>query len=319
MANYCFGIDIGGTTVKTGLFTDKGELVFVNQIKTRTEENGSYILKDIEYNLKNIITERNIRPEEIMGIGVGVPGPVNPDGEILGCVNLGWQTMKLDGLSEHFYGVKVYPLNDANGAALGEMWKGSGLIDGKMTRDLAFITLGTGVGGGLICNGKLISGSTGGAGEIGHFPVNFHEESTCNCGKKGCLEQYCSATGVVRMAKKMIKECNEDITAKEIFDLAKEGKEEYMSVVELFCEYLAKGCAYIASATNPKMIVIGGGVSAAGTIITQKVEKYFKKYAFKPCSDVTFAIAKLGNDAGMYGCAYTVLNNTSVEMRKLWN
>lgn len=310
MEKYCFGVDVGGTSIKIGLFTEFGKLLQTEQIPTDKTENGKNIIEHIANKIKEIISQNHLEPEQMMGVGIGLPGPVTDEGVVLGCVNLGWQTMTMDSLSEKLYGTKIYPLNDANAATLGEMWQGGGIIDGKMCKNIAFVTLGTGVGGGIVAGGHLLYGANGGAGEIGHFPVNSHETECCTCGKKGCLEQYCSATGAVRIGKKILASYGieaGDITAKDIFDRAKAGQKEYLEIVDTFGRYLAKGCAYIASATNPEIIVIGGGVSMAGHIIIEAVNKYFKTYAFGPCSNVKFVFAKLGNDSGMYGGAYTVI------------
>jgi len=301
---------VGGTFVKVGFFKDE-KLDYVEQIPTRTEDNGKWILDDIADAMKNILQMKQVNPEEVSGVGIGLPGPVTSDGRVLGCVNLGWGIMDMGALSEKFYDRPVYPLNDANAATLGEMWQAGDC------KNMAFITLGTGVGGGMVADGRLICGATGGAGEIGHFPVESQETDMCSCGKRGCLEQYCSATGVVRLAKKYIQEYENtvlnnvaEISAKDVFDGAKAGDECCLKIVDRFGDYLAKGCAYIASATNPEMIIIGGGVSKAGTIIIEAIEKYFKDYAFKPCAGVKFEMAKLGNEAGMYGCAYYVKSMT---------
>lgn len=316
MSKYCFGVDVGGTSIKTGLFDEKGQLLLVKSIPTNTDGKGKYIVDDIIKCMEEIMAEKSIGLEDVIGVGVGLPGPVCVDGTVLGCVNLGWDEVNIKKeFSEKFYGKKVAVLNDANAATLGEMWKGGGATAGESCPDVAFITLGTGVGGGIVSNGKLIVGATGGAGEIGHFPVNLEEPDYCSCGKRGCLEQYCSATGVVRMARKKIGEAtatalpkNGDFTAKDIFDGAKAGDDFCKEIVEDFGKYMGLCCANIASATNPKKFIIGGGVSKAGDIILEVTEKYFKEYAFKPCRNVEFVLAALSNDAGMYGCAYAVIN-----------
>lgn len=316
MSKFCFGVDVGGTGIKTGLFDEKDQLILVKLIPTNTEEKGKYIVDDIIKCMEEIMEEKSIQADDILGVGMGLPGPVREDGMVLGCVNLGWDEVNIEvEMSQKFYGKKVCLLNDANAATLGEMWKGGGETDGETCPDVAFITLGTGVGGGLVSGGKLIYGATGGAGEIGHFPVNPHETDYCSCGKRGCLEQYCSATGVVRMAKKKLTEAtgsillkDDKITAKDIFDGAKAGDAFCNEILEDFGKYMGICCANIASATNPKKFIIGGGVSKAGNIILDVTKKYFDEYAFKPCRNVEFVLAELGNDAGMYGCAYAVMN-----------
>lgn len=176
------------------------------------------------------------------------------------------------------------------------------------------VTLGTGVGGGIIVNGRILSGTHGAGGEIGHMNVNHEETESCNCGNQGCLEQMASATGIVRMAKKILCSCEDEsmlrqkeITAKTVFDAYKQGDQLAQRVVEIFGEYLGGALACIACVTDPSVIVVGGGVSKAGKILTDCVEKYFKKYAFSSCKNTPIVLAKLENDAGIYGAAKMVL------------
>ena len=197
--------------------------------------------------------------------------------------------------------------NDANVAALGEMWQGGG----KGYENVAMVTLGTGVGGGIIVGGKMISGAHGYGGEIGHMCINTHETEYCNCGKRGCLEQYASATGIVRMAKKALEASEEDsvlrkadsLTAKDVLDAAKFGDAFAVKLTEDFCRRLARGLSFVSCVTDPDIFVIGGGVSKAGSIITETVKKYFDGYVFGSQKDTKFGLATLGNDAGIYGCA----------------
>ena len=237
MKEYCFGIDVGGTTIKIGFFKNNGEVLDKWEITTRTENFGENILADICEALESKLVKEGISLDEIEGIGIGLPGPVLADGTVLQCVNLGWGTFNVEQkLSEMFHGIKVKAGNDANVAALGEAWKGGG----KDYDDVVMITLGTGVGGGVIIGNNILTGYNGGAGEIGHFHMNDEETDVCGCGKKGCLEQYASATGVVRLAKRYMadnddtkmKEFGDNITAKDVFDLAKEGDAGANEVVE---------------------------------------------------------------------------------------
>ena len=191
------------------------------------------------------------------------------------------------------------------------MFKGSG----EGYKNLVMVTLGTGVGGGIILDGKILTGTTGGAGEIGHMPVGLNETECCGCGNKGCLEQYASATGIVKVAKKILAECDtetplrnmEGFSAKDVMDLAKGGDQVAIDVIEQLGDYLGKALAHIACVVNPSAFVIGGGVSKAGQFLIDVIEKHFKKNAFVPCSDVKFVIASLGNDAGIYGAVAQVL------------
>ena len=201
MAKYCFGVDIGGTTVKIGLFSEKEELLDKWEIVTRKDEGGSLILSDIAQSLSDKMEEKGITKDDIVGIGLGVPGPITADGTVLKCVNLGWGVFNVANEVSSLTGIENVKVgNDANVAALGEMWKGGG----KGHKNMVMMTLGTGVGGGIIINGKILAGSNGAAGEIGHLTVNYDEEETCGCGKKGCLEQFASATGIVKEANRLL-------------------------------------------------------------------------------------------------------------------
>lgn len=313
MANYVFGVDIGGTTVKIGLFTIQGEMVDKWEITTRTDEGGRYILSDIAGSIKSKIAEMAIVADDVAGIGMGVPGPVKEDGTVLKCVNLGWGIFNVAEELGKLTGYPVKAGNDANMAALGEMWQGGG----KGHKNIVMVTLGTGVGGGIIINGKMLSGVNGAGGEIGHMCVNDDETDVCGCGKKGCLEQYTSATGIVRSANIMLNKTGKPsklrevmyISAKEIFDAAKEGDEVAALLVENHGKVLGKALAQIACVVDPEIFVIGGGVSRAGDILIQTTAKYFAEYAFHACKQTKFALATLGNDAGMYGGACCILNS----------
>lgn len=309
--NYCFGVDIGGTTVKMGLFQFDGELVEKWEIKTNTANGGHAILPDIAESLNLKMEHHHLTQENILGIGVGVPAPVSENGIVQKTANLGWGYKDVKHELEELTGITVAVGNDANVAALGEMWKGGGLGH----KNLIMVTLGTGVGGGVIVNGKILSGSTGAGGEIGHICVNYKETEVCGCGGRGCLEQYASATGIVRLAKrKLANETRKTLlekdmlSAKSIFDAVKEGDAVAMEVAEEFGRYLGYALANLAVISDPAVIVIGGGVSKAGEILISYVEKYFKERAFFANTHVIFSLAKLGNDAGICGAAKLVLN-----------
>lgn len=313
MAKYVFGVDIGGTTVKIGLFSVDGELLSKWEITTRTDEGGKYILSDIAESIEDKLTEKLIDKGDVAGIGMGVPGPVKADGTVLRCVNLGWGVFNAAKELEKIIGLPVKAGNDANMAALGEMWQGGG----KGYEDIVMVTLGTGVGGGIIIGGKMLSGVNGAGGEIGHIQVDPDETEVCGCGRKGCLEQYTSATGIVRSANIALNTSNKPsslrnvqyISAKEVFDAAKKGDELASQLVENHGKCLGKALASIAATVDPEVFVIGGGVSKAGSIITDTTAKYFQENAFHACKDTKFALATLGNDAGMYGGACAILNS----------
>ncbi len=315
MKQYCFGIDVGGTTVKMGLFNTDGTLLDKWEIATRTENFGEKILGDICDSLSAKIVQKEIGLDEIEGLGIGLPGPVLDDGTVLQCVNLGWGTFNVEQtLSEMFYGIKVKAGNDANVAALGEAWKGGG----KDYNNIVMITLGTGVGGGVVINKKIITGYNGGAGEIGHMHVNDDEKEQCNCGRCGCLEQYASATGVVRLANRYMQSTDaptkmrafgEDITAKDIFDLAKDGDEGANEVVKQMGTYLGKAMSSVAVVINPQAFIIGGGVSKAGMFLINAIKGIYRSTCFAACGDAAVHLAELENDAGMYGAAALIVNS----------
>ena len=306
MAKYVFGVDVGGTTVKMGLFTVDGDLMEKWEIKTRTQDGGKNVLPDIAEAIKAKIAERKLDNGDVTGVGIGVPGPVKEDGTVLKCVNLGWGIINVEDELEALVGFPVKAGNDANVAALGEMWQGGG----KGHSNVVMVTLGTGVGGGIILNGKMLFGVNGAGGEIGHICVDDEESETCGCGNKGCLEQYTSATGVVRLAHRAMDATDKPsalrsiapVTAKDVFDLAKAGDDLAKEVVDKQAHILGRTLAQIACVVDPEIFVIGGGVSKAGAILTDAVKEYFVKYAFHACRGTGISLATLGNDAGMYGC-----------------
>lgn len=307
MAAYFVGVDVGGTTVKMGLFSDKGELLEKWEIPTNIEDNGDHILPEI---VDSIEEKRAEHGGNIKGIGVGIPGPMTEEGVVLKCANFGWGVFNVKNAVAGLTGVgNVRVGNDANVAALGEMWKGGG----RGYDSIVMVTLGTGCGGGVIYNGKVLTGSKGAGGEIGHIKVERNETERCGCGNKGCLEQYVSATGIVRMAKKDLREdsclarCDE-ISAKAVFDGAKAGDEYCLEIIDRFGRYLGTALSDIAHVIDPEAFVIGGGVSAAGQIILDIVQKYYKENAMYALQETKFHLAELGNDAGIYGAVRMVMS-----------
>lgn len=307
MKKYAYGVDIGGTTVKIGFFETTGKLVDTWEIPTRTENDGELILPDIAESIKENNEKNSITTDDIEGIGMGVPGPVKDDGTVLKCVNLGWGVFNVEkALSVICGGVKVKAGNDANVAALGEMWQGGG----KGYEDVVMITLGTGVGGGIIRGGKIVAGTNGAAGEIGHMPMIDDESECCGCGKKGCLEQYASANGLVNVAEKYIAahrtmetelDLNAGFTAKDVCDAAKAGDKAGLAAVEESMRLLGKAMASVSCVIDPQVFVVGGGLSKAGNIIIDTASKYYKEYAFHASRETEIKLATLGNAAGMYG------------------
>ena len=309
MTDYAFGIDLGGTTVKIGLFSAAGELVYKHEIPTRKEDGGKHILPDIAEAVRADMEAYEITPKHLKGIGLDVPGPVLDDTIVNRCVNLGWGRINV---VEELTGIRnIRVANDANVAALGEMWKGGG----RGHDDLVMVTLGTGVGGGIIVRGKILGGSNGAGGEIGHMLVNDSETVLCGCGKKGHLEQYTSATGIARLAREALEKTDrpsalreyDKLSARKVFDQAKAGDELALEIVDQVCRILGHALAVIACVVDPEVIVIGGGVSKAGTILTETTARYFREAAFHACENTEFALAELGNDAGMYGAVKMVL------------
>ena len=305
---YCFGADVGGTTIKLGLFTVDGEILDKWEIITRTENEGESILQDIATALKEKIQEKAIPAEEVIGIGMGIPAPVNSEGIVRKTANLGWGYKEVKKELENLTGWQVVVGNDANVAALGEMWKGAGHGE----KNMVMVTLGTGVGGGVIMGGRPLIGANGAGGEIGHICVNYFEEKCCGCGKKGCLEQYASATGIVRLAKKQMVETSslakiDNLTAKDVFDEAKAGDAYALQIVDRFARYLGVALGNVAQIIDPEAFVIGGGVARAGSIITESIEKYYNDSVMFALRGKQFNLAELGNDAGIYGAVRMVL------------
>lgn len=311
MKKYGFGVDIGGTTIKMGFFETTGNLLDKWEIKTNTEDGGSNILSDIAKSMDNKLAQEGISKDEVVGVGVGVPGPVRSDGIVNRCVNLGWGIVDVAEELSSLTGLKVKVGNDANVAAFGEMWQGGA----KGSTDVVMVTLGTGVGGGIIIDGKIVAGFDGAGGEIGHLTVNKEEIEACNCGKYGCLEQYTSATGVVRLAKRKLNKTSDatalrkynNLTAKDVFDEAKAGDAIALELIDEVGEILGSSIANISAVVNPEVIVIGGGVSKAGDILISAIKEHFMENCFHAVRNTKFVIATLGNDAGIYGCVRMVI------------
>ena len=310
MSKYCFGIDVGGTTVKCGLFEENGSLIDKWEIQTRTENGGENVLPDIAATVMSKMAVKKIAREDVIGVGVGIPGPVMR-GVVPVAVNLHWGEKNVEYELGNLLDMKVRAGNDANVAALGEQWKGGG--EGKDS--VIMVTLGTGVGGGIIVDGKIVEGAHGAGGEIGHIHVEDSITDPCGCGNCGCLEQVASATGIVRLAKEELAKNpvlptalrDSEITSKAVFDAYKDGDAMASTIVNRFAKYLGTGIATIAAVTDPEVIVIGGGVSKAGECLTDIVGNYFRARAFSACRHTMIVLAKLGNDAGIYGAARLVL------------
>lgn len=311
MDRYAFGVDVGGTTVKLGLFDMDGCVLDKWEIPTVKDNDGASILPDVAESVLAKMKEKGIEKDDVEGVGIGVPGAVNSEGVMVGgAVNIGWGVFNVEKVLNGYLDLPVKAANDANAAAFGEMWQGGG----KGHSNMVAVTLGTGVGGGIIVEGRILVGATGAGGEIGHIHIEDEETEECGCKNRGCLEQYASATGIVRLANRRLAKDdapsslrNGAITAKAVFDAVKEGDAVAMEIAEQFGDYLGKGLATVAAVVNPEIFVIGGGVSKAGGILLQYIEPAFIKYAFPACRGTKFALATLGNDAGIFGAAALIL------------
>ena len=319
MKEKLIGVDLGGTTVKFAILTAEGEIQQKWAIETNTLEEGSHIVPDIVESINHHINLYDMDKEDFIGIGMGSPGTVDREaGTVIGAYNLDWKTLQpVKEQIEAGTGIPFAIDNDANVAALGERWRGAGNNEG----DVVLVTLGTGVGGGIIAESNLLHGVVGAAGEIGHITVDTTDSAfDCTCGKKGCLETVASATGVVRVAQQLSEEYagasqikaaiddGQDVTAKDIYDAAKAGDKFANMVVDKVHHYLGLACANIGNMLNPSYIVIGGGVSAAGDFLLNAVKDYFNQYTFPAVRENTqLKLAELGNDAGVIGAASLAL------------
>ncbi|GBG96049.1 ROK family glucokinase [Lactococcus termiticola] len=311
------GIDLGGTSIKFGILTMAGEVQDKWAIPTNILEDGKHIVPDIIASINHRLDLYKLDKSDFAGIGMGTPGTVDIEaGTVRGAYNLNWaETQEVGKAISDGVGLPFILDNDANVAALGERWMGAG----ENNPDVVFVTLGTGVGGGIIANGELVHG-VGAAGEIGHINVEPTDGFECTCGNHGCLETVTSATGIVRLAYKFAESYEGDshikasidngeaVTSKDIFEAAEAGDAFSLAIVDKFAYYLGFAAANIGSTLNPDSIVIGGGVSAAGEFLRSRVEASFKKYAFPTVRNTTkIKLAELGNDAGIIGAASLAL------------
>lgn len=313
MSSYIFGVDIGGTTVKLGLFSGEGDLLENWEIPTNIQDNGTHILPDVVGSISEKMAQKRISTEQVAGIGFGFPGPVTPEGVVTHCDNLDLDRLDVkDSMSRLMPGIaKIAVENDANVAALGELQQGGG----KGYNSAVMFTLGTGVGGGVVLDGSIFPGINGAAGEVGHITVELDETEPCGCGKRGCLEQYASANGIVRLAKRMLSGCDTPsrlremvtFTAKDICDLAREGEEMASAILDRCGKYLGLAMSYVSCTVDPQVYIVGGGMSRAGTILTDAIQKYYREFAYYPSMETPIVLAELGNDAGICGCAGMIL------------
>ena len=307
---YLFGIDIGGTTVKMGFFNEKYELINKWEIKTDISNNGANVFKDITDSIKNHLANNNLKLNDVLGYGIGVPAATE-NNFISKCDNLGWENFQVDEeFKKYIPDAWVKVCNDANGAAYGELSCGAA----KAYNSCVMITLGTGVGSGVVIDNKIVEGKNGSAGEVGHLMMEFDDPFQCNCGKKGCLETFASANGIVRYTKKQLLNnsiptqlsLDKEITSKDIFDLAKANDEFAVKMVNHVCSKIALALSYIACVVSPEVFIIGGGVSKAGTFLTDTIKKYYLEYSYHSTTDIDIILATLGNDAGIFGAAHLI-------------
>ncbi len=315
MSKIYAGVDLGGTTAKLGLFKKDGTLITKWEIPTRKEEGGKYVCPDIAESIKKKMEEMRLALSDLAGAGIGVPGPIRPDGYVEVIVNIGirdWNPVKE--LSELLGGIPVKGENDANIAALGEVWQGGG----KGYEDVVAVTLGTGIGGGVILGGRIVPGSKGMGGEIGHMVMDWDwpEPEACNCGNRGCLEQIASATGVARIARRFMRESDRasslrdisGVTAKDVFDAAKEGDTLAQEVADYCMMYLGRALAYVSQVVDPQVFLIGGGVSKAGQYLLDLLQKHYDPLIVLTKEKAKLKLATLGNDAGIYGAAKMIID-----------
>ena len=307
---YGFGVDLGGTTVKIACLNKNGDMLEKWEIPTVTAGSGGQILPDIAASVLDYCRRENLAPDTLLGIGIGVPGAVDRAGNVNKCINLGWDRFNICQELGRLTGLRVVAGNDATVAALGECWKGGG----QGCKNMIMVTLGTGVGGGIVVDGNVVHGTHGAGGEIGHMVLNRQETESCGCGKRGCVEQYCSATGIVRLTKKHIAgtdSClldNENFTCKDVFDAAKAGDIPAQKALEQVYAYLGEFLANVCNVTDPEAVVLGGGVSKAGATLIEGIAPYFDSYLFHACRGIRLTLATLGNDAGAYGAFRLLLN-----------
>ncbi|MFC0473535.1 ROK family glucokinase [Halalkalibacter kiskunsagensis] len=308
------GVDIGGTTIKLAFVTLEGDIVTKWEIPTNKVDGGKHITSDIAKAIESKRVELGATNDALVAMGLGAPGFINmATGFIYHAVNIGWKNFALKDELEKETGLSVTVDNDANIAALGEMWRGAG----DEAKNLLCVTLGTGVGGGIIVNGQILHGVNGMAGEIGHLTsITDESGASCNCGKTGCLETVASATGIARLAIEGLKkqpnsnlqtvfEREGTLTAKDVFDAAKEEDELAKSIIEDVCFHLGLALANLANALNPEIIVLGGGVSKAGDLLLNPLKEQFKRFALPRVEEgCKFKVATLGNDAGVIGGAW---------------
>ena len=304
------GIDIGGTSIKVGMFSTEGTLEAVTKIPTG-EIVSEAAFAVVTEGLKALLAENGVVPEDVIAIGLDVPGPVDDDGKVGMLANIELDPEGLQAaIKKAFVNANLAFVNDANAAALGELWQGTA----KDANSFVLIAIGTGVGGGVVAGGKLIAGAFGAGGEIGHVTVNRDETESCGCGRKGCLEQYASAKGIVTQYKKECERLGTTPVALDgptdtlsIFNAHREGDPAAVAAIQGMCDYLGYAMAQISAVVDPQVYLIGGGVGGGFNLYAEDLRAAYRKYCLAPSAATRILPASLGNDAAMYGCAYQSL------------
>lgn len=319
MKPYAFGVDLGGNAIKIGLFQTTGNLVDKWTIPARLEDRGSHLLPDVVDSIRAKMESHSLSWESVEGVGMGVPGPVGQDGTVLRCVNLGWDVLNVPQAVRELEPAieKLQVANDVNAATLGEMWQGGA----QWNNSAVMVTLGVGIGSGIVVDNKVFVGSTGAAGEIGHMCVNPKETERCTCGNYGCLEQYCSDTGLVRSAKQVLEEMSQaasvlregEITPQAICEAAKKNDPVATEVLDRFGQLMGQALTAVACTVNPQVFVIGGALSQGGMVILKPIETYFRRYAFHAFRNTPFVLAELGDDAGIYGSVRMLFDDVKLD------
>lgn len=308
---YGFGVDIFGPNIKIGFFDETGELLDKWKIAYSVLHGGNQILPTVAEEIESYMTRKRLFEDDIIGIGVGIPGPVNDAGVVNKCVNFGWGVFNIDRALSGLTGLRVKSSNNANLSALGEYWKGNG------TKNMALMAMNTGLGGAVVCNGSLVCGAHGGGGEIGHIIVNPAEKEACTCGRYGCVEQYCSPTGIARLARRQLTASKTPSTLRNVrfFDYkgvliaAEKGDKLALDVMEQVYRYAGRALANICCVTNPDTVVLGGEFCKIGQSALHAIEKYFRQYIFHANENVSFQLAALDTDACIYGAFKLVLDS----------
>ena len=315
--SYFVGVDIGGTNVEMGILNELGEILIKKSIKTDSKKGAEDTFGRIWTAINSLITELGITKDDIKSIGMGIPGPVLNNSVVKIAANFSWgDNFPAKELMEKISGKPVKVGNDVKLIALGETLFGAG----RGYKNSITIPIGTGIAAGILINGAFVEGADGAAGEFGHVVVN-KQGYKCGCGLTGCLETYCSATGIIREGKRRLAENKDNalyrringsidsLEARDIFDLAKAGDKFCMDIVDWFCEYMAEGIGMLLNILNPEIIIFSGGVARAGEILLDGVKKNLAKYALgMTMENLKFAFGELNEEAGIKGAAALVMN-----------